>query len=46
MIPMELLKTCCSIDEKELKFPSFTVIFIHTFMRRGFVKVSEIYKLM
>ena len=29
---MELLKTCCSKDEMELVFPSFSVVFIHTFM--------------
>ena len=29
---MELLDTCCSKDEKELVFPSFSVVFIHTFM--------------
>ena len=31
MIPMELLNTCCSVDENELVFPSFSVVFIHTF---------------
>ena len=45
-MPMELLRACCSQDERELVFPSFSVVFIHTFMLRGFVKVSEIYKLM
>ena len=29
---MELLNTCCSKDENELVFPSFSVVFIHTFM--------------
>ena len=29
---MELLKTCCSQDECELVFPSFSAVFIHTFM--------------
>jgi hypothetical protein len=28
---MDLLNTCCSKDKKELSFPSFSVVFIHTF---------------
>ena len=39
---MELLKTCCSQDERELVFPSFSVVFIHTFMLADDVVKQEV----
>ena len=39
---MELLKTCCSKDEMELVFPSFSVVFIHTFMLADDVVKQEV----
>ena len=32
---MKLLETCCSEDKHELSFPSFSAVFIHTFMMDG-----------
>ena len=29
---MDIRNTCCSVDKRELVFPSFSVVFIHTFM--------------
>lgn len=39
---MELLKTCCSQDERELVFPSFSAVFIHTFMLADDVVKQEV----
>ena len=29
---MDIRQTCCSKDNRELVFPSFSAVFIHTFM--------------
>lgn len=29
---MDIRKTCCSVDKNPLSYPSFSVVFIHTFM--------------
>ena len=45
---MDIRQTCCSEDHRELVFPSFSVVFIHTFMlsdgeiKHGVGDVSEV----
>lgn len=41
---MHIRETCCSVDKNELSFPSFSVVFIHTFMLTGDVSVQSLGK--
>ena len=38
---MDVTKTCCSKDKYALSFPSFSAVFIHTFMLDGDVVVED-----
>ena len=38
---MDVTNTCCSKDKYALSFPSFSAVFIHTFMLDGDVVVEE-----
>ena len=42
MTHMDIRQTCCSVDGDELSFPSFSVVFIHTFMLDGDVPVKSV----
>ena len=39
---MHASQICCSVDKKGLAFPSFSVVFIHTFMLDGDIAVEEL----
>ena len=39
---MHIREICCSVDKNELTFPSFSVVFIHTFMLAGDVSVQPL----
>lgn len=39
---MHIREICCSVDKNELTFPSFSVVFIHTFMLAGDVSVQTL----
>ena len=41
---MDIRQTCCSADKRELVFPSFSVVFIHTFMLSDGVISQEVGK--
>lgn len=41
---MDIRETCCSKDKYELTFPSFSAVFIHTFMMDGDVAVENVEK--
>lgn len=39
---MHIREICCSVDNNELSFPSFSVVFIHTFMLDGDVSAESV----
>ena len=39
MTHMDIRETCCSVDKYELTFPSFSAVFIHTFIMEGDISV-------
>lgn len=39
---MDIRQTCCSVDGNELSFPSFSVVFIHTFMIDGDISAETV----
>lgn len=42
MTHMHVSQVCCSEDKKGLAFPSFSVVFIHTFMLDGDIAVEDL----